>query len=139
LLKDYVILGSYAGLAGEVVVDDHAIVSPYSAVHQFCHVGKHAFTGGGSLVRKDIPPYIIVANEPLSYTGVNSVGLRRRGFSVEKINEIQNVYRYFYQKGLNTTQAINAVETEMELSIEVLEILNFIKSSERGIIRGPND
>jgi UDP-N-acetylglucosamine acyltransferase len=67
------------------------------------------------------------------------VGLRRRGFSVEKINEIQNVYRYFYQKGLNTTQAINAVETEMELSIEVLEILNFIKSSERGIIRGPND
>lgn len=139
LLKDYVILGSYAGLAGEVVVDDHAIVSPYSAVHQFCHIGKHAFTGGGSLVRKDIPPFIIVANEPLSYTGVNSVGLRRRGFSIEKINEIQNVYRYFYQKGLNTTQAISAVEAEMELSIEVLEILNFIKSSERGIIRGPND
>lgn len=139
LLKDYVILGSYAGLAGEVVVDDHAIVSPYSAVHQFCHIGKHAFTGGGSLVRKDIPPYIIVANEPLSYTGVNSVGLRRRGFSIEKINEIQNVYRYFYQKGLNTTQAINAIEAEMELSIEVLEVLNFIKSSERGIIRGPND
>lgn len=139
VMKDFVILGSYAGLAGEVVVDEHAIVSPYSAVHQFCRIGKHAFTGGGSLVRKDIPPYIIVANEPLSYTGVNSVGLRRRGFTVEKINEIQNVYRYFYQKGMNNTQAIAAIEAEMELTIEVLEILNFIKESERGIIRGPND
>jgi UDP-N-acetylglucosamine acyltransferase len=139
LLHDHVILGSYAGLAGEVVVDDYAIVSPYSAVHQFCKIGKHAFTGGGSLVRKDIPPYIIVANEPLSYTGVNSVGLRRKGFSIEKINEIQNVYRYFYQKGLNNTQAIEAVEAEMEITKEIEEILNFIKSSERGIIRGPND
>ena len=138
-VKDYVILGNYAGLAGEVVVDDYAIVSPYSAVHQFCHIGKHAFTAGGSLVRKDIPPYIIVANEPLSYTGVNSVGLRRRGFSIEQINEIQNVYRYFYQKGMNNTQAIAAIEAEMEITPDVQDILSFIKTSERGIIRGVND
>lgn len=139
LLMNNVILGSYAGLAGEVVVDEHAIVSPYSAVHQFCHIGKHAFTAGGSLVRKDIPPYVIVANEPLSYTGVNSVGLRRRGFSIEEINEIQNVYRYFFQKGLNNSQAVEAIKAELEMTPIVEEILLFIKNSERGIVRGPQD
>ncbi|HKM94275.1 MAG TPA: acyl-ACP--UDP-N-acetylglucosamine O-acyltransferase [Prolixibacteraceae bacterium] len=138
-VHNYVILGSYSGLAGEVVVDDYAIISPYSAVHQFCHIGKHAFTAGGSLVRKDIPPYIIVANEPLCYTGVNSVGLRRRDFPIERINEIQNVYRYFYQKGLNITQAVAAIEAEMEITPDVEEILSFIRKSERGIIRGLND
>lgn len=139
LLKNNVILGSYAGLAGEVVVDEHAIVSPYSAVHQFCHIGKHAFTAGGSLVRKDIPPYVIVANDPLSYTGVNSVGLRRRGFTIDEINEIQNVYRYFFQKGLNNSQAVEAIKAELEMTPIVEEILLFIKNSERGIVRGPQD
>jgi UDP-N-acetylglucosamine acyltransferase len=139
LLKNNVILGSYAGLAGEVIVDEYAIVSPYSAVHQFCHIGKHAFTAGGSLVRKDIPPYIIVANDPLSYTGVNSVGLRRRGFSIDEINEIQNVYRYFFQKGLNNSQAVEAIRAELEVTPVVEEILLFIKNSERGIVRGPQD
>lgn len=139
IIKDFVILGSYAGLAGEVEVDVHAIISPYTAVHQFCRIGKHAFIAGGSLVRKDIPPYILVANEPLSYTGVNSVGLRRRGFEVAQINEIQNVYRYLYLKGLNNTQAMEAILDETEPSPEREEILQFIKNSERGIVRGPQD
>lgn len=139
LLKDNVILGSHAGLAGEVVVDDFAIVSPYVAVHQFCCIGKHAFIAGGSLVRKDIPPYVLVANEPLSYVGVNSVGLRRRGYDINKINDIQNVYRYFYQKGMNNTQAIGAVETELDKTPERDEILLFIQQSVRGIIKGPQD
>lgn len=138
-LDNNVILGSYAGLAGEVEVEDFAIVSPYSAVHQFCRIGKHAFIAGGSLVRKDIPPFVLVANEPLAYAGVNSVGLRRRGFDIDKVNEIQQVYRYLYQKGLNNSQALQAIEDEMEASEERDGILNFIKASERGIVRGPQD
>lgn len=138
-VKDNVILGSYAGLAGEVEVDFQAIISPYTAVHQFCRIGKHAFIAGGSLVRKDIPPYVLVANEPLEYAGVNSVGLRRRGFGIDKVNEIQTVYRYIYQKGLNNSQAIEAILDETEFSEEREEILEFIKGSERGIVRGPQD
>ncbi|MCF8359423.1 MAG: acyl-ACP--UDP-N-acetylglucosamine O-acyltransferase [Prolixibacteraceae bacterium] len=139
LLKNYVILGSFAGLAGEVEVDDWAIVSPYSAVQQFTKIGKHAFIAGASQVRKDIPPYVLVANTPLAYTGVNSVGLRRRGFTIEKVNEIQNIYRYLYQKGLNNSQALNAIQDETEPTPEREEILSFINSSERGIVRGPQD
>ena len=139
IVKDNVILGSYAGLAGEVVVEFQAIVSPYTAVHQFCRIGKHAFIAGGSLVRKDIPPYVLVANEPLEYAGVNSVGLRRRGFGIDKVNEIQTVYRYIYQKGLNNSQAIAAILEETEPSEEREEILDFIRASERGIVRGPQD
>jgi UDP-N-acetylglucosamine acyltransferase len=139
ILKSNVILGSFAGLAGEVVVEDHAIVSPYTAVHQFVKIGVHSFIAGGSLVRKDIPPYVLVANEPLAYTGVNSVGLRRRGFSIDKINEIQNIYRYIYQKGLNNSQALALIEEELEKTEEREIILNFIKNSERGIVRGLQD
>ncbi len=139
ILKSNVILGSFAGLAGEVVVDDYAIVSPYTAVHQFVKIGIHSFIAGGSLVRKDIPPYVLVANEPLAYTGVNSVGLRRRGFSIDKINEIQNIYRYIYQKGLNNSQALALIEEELEKTEEREIILNFIKTSERGIVRGLQD
>lgn len=139
ILKSNVILGSFAGLAGEVVVEDHAIVSPYTAVHQFVKIGIHSFIAGGSLVRKDIPPYVLVANEPLAYTGVNSVGLRRRGFSIDKINEIQNIYRYIYQKGLNNSQALALIEEELEKTEEREIILNFIKNSERGIVRGLQD
>lgn len=135
-LKDHVILGSYAGCAGEVEADDYVIISPYTAVHQFTKIGIHAFIAGASLVRKDIPPYVLVANEPLTYAGVNSVGLRRRGFSNEKITEIQNIYRLIYQKGLNVSQAVALVETEMAETEERNLILNFIKSSSRGIVRG---
>lgn len=139
LIHDRVILGSYAGLAGEVIVEDWAIVSPYTAVHQFCRIGKHSFIAGGSLVRKDIPPFILVANEPLSYAGVNSVGLRRRGYTVAQINEIQNAYRYIYLKGLNNTQALKAIEAELDMSVERDEIILFVKNSERGIVKGPQD
>jgi UDP-N-acetylglucosamine acyltransferase len=135
-LKDHVILGSYAGFAGEVSADEWAIISPYTAVHQFTKIGKHSFIGGGSLVRKDVPPYVLVANEPLTYSGVNSVGLRRRGFSNEKITEIQDIYRYIYQRGINISQAVALIEDEMAETEERNVILNFIKSSDRGIVRG---
>lgn len=133
------ILTSYAAIAGEVVIGDWAILGGKSAVHQFVHIGKHAYVGGGSLVRKDVPPYIIAANEPLSYSGVNSVGLRRRGFTNEKINEIQQTYRYFFQRGLNTTQAIEMISQEMAITDEVTGIVDFIKNSARGVIRGFQD
>ncbi len=131
-----IILVNNCGLAGEVEIDDWAILGGYSAVHQFCHVGKHVMLSGGSLVRKDVPPYIKAGREPLSYAGINSIGLRRRGFSNESITEIQDIYRIIYQKGYNNTQALEVVEAEMPASRERDEILLFIKDSKRGIIKG---
>ena len=123
-------------LAGHVTVGDYVIISGLTAVHQFCSVGNHSFVTGGSLVRKDVPPYVKAAREPLSYVGINSVGLRRRGFKPEKIREIQNIYRLLYQKNYNNTQACEIIEGEMEASDERDEILQFIRNSHRGIMKG---
>ena len=131
-----VILTNSTQLAGEVVVDDWAIVGGMSAVHQFCHIGSHVMISGGSLVRKDVPPFIKAGREPLSYVGINSIGLRRRNYNNDKIREVQDIYRYIYQKGLNTAQAIEIIEAEMPATPERDEILLFVKDSKRGIIRG---
>jgi UDP-N-acetylglucosamine acyltransferase len=131
-----IILVNSTQLAGEVVVDDWAIIGGMTAVHQFVHIGSHVMVSGGSLVRKDIPPYIKAGREPLSYVGINSIGLRRRNFSNEKIREVQEIYRYIYQKGLNISQAVEIIEAEMPASPERDEVLLFIKDSKRGIIRG---
>ena len=131
-----VIMVNSSQLAGEVVVDDWAILSGMVAVHQFCRIGTHVMISGGSLVRKDVPPYIKAGREPLSYVGINSIGLRRRNYNNEKIREIQEIYRYIYQKGLNTAQAVEIIEAEMPATQERDEILLFVKDSKRGIIRG---
>lgn len=131
-----VILVNNTQLAGEVVIDDFAILGGMTAVHQFVHIGSHVMVSGGSLVRKDIPPFIKAGREPLSYVGINSIGLRRRNFSNEKIREVQEIYRYIYQKGLNISQAVEIIEAEMPASTERDEVLLFIKDSKRGIIRG---
>ncbi|MGE5395380.1 MAG: acyl-ACP--UDP-N-acetylglucosamine O-acyltransferase [Candidatus Saccharibacteria bacterium] len=131
-----VILVNNTQLAGEVIVDDYAILGGMVAVHQFVHVGSHVMLSGGSLVRKDVPPFIKAGREPLSYVGINSIGLRRRNFSNEKIREVQEIYRYIYQKGLNISQAVEIIEAEMPASTERDEVLLFIKDSKRGIIRG---
>ncbi len=131
-----VILVNNTQLAGEVIVDDYAILAGMVAVHQFVRVGSHVMIAGGSLVRKDVPPFIKAGREPLSYVGINSIGLRRRNFSNEKIREIQEIYRYIYQKGLNISQAVEIIEAEMPASTERDEVLLFIKDSKRGIIRG---
>lgn len=131
-----VILVNSTQLAGEVVIDDYAILGGMSAVHQFVHVGSHVMISGGSLVRKDVPPFIKAGREPLAYVGINSIGLRRRNFSNEKIREVQEIYRYIYQKGLNISQAVEIIEAEMPASTERDEVLLFIKDSKRGIIRG---
>lgn len=123
-------------LGGHVTIGNYAVIGGLAAIHQFISVGDHAMVSGGSLVRKDIPPYTKAAKEPLSYVGINSVGLRRRGFTSEKIREIQDIYRILYQKNYNTTQAIGIIEGEMEATPERDEILDFIRNSSRGIMKG---
>lgn len=130
------ILANSVQLAGHVVVDDFAIIGGASAVHQFVKVGAHSMISGGSLVRKDVPPFTKAAREPLSYSGINSIGLRRRGYETEKINEIQEIYRSIYLRGLNNSKALDIVELEMKPSKERDDIINFIRSSDRGIMKG---
>ncbi|WP_416864532.1 MAG: acyl-ACP--UDP-N-acetylglucosamine O-acyltransferase [Imperialibacter sp.] len=130
------ILGNSVQIAGHVVIDDWAIISGTTAVHQFSRIGSHVMVSGGSLVRKDIPPFTTAGREPLSFCGINSVGLRRRGFSNEKINEIQDIYRYIYFRGLNHSKAIELILAETPHSNERDQIVDFIRSSERGIMKG---
>ncbi|NVN96457.1 MAG: acyl-ACP--UDP-N-acetylglucosamine O-acyltransferase [Bacteroidetes bacterium] len=130
------ILANAATLAGHIVIDDWAIIGGLSAVHQFVNIGSHTMISGGSLVRKDVPPFTKSAREPLSYVGINSIGLRRRGFSFEKIKEIQDIYRIIYLRGYNVTQAIDVIEAEMPATSERDEILSFISRSSRGIMKG---
>lgn len=135
-VKDRVIIGSYAGLAGEVEVDSWAIVSPGSLVHQFVRIGTHVMIQGGSKVTKDVPPFILAGRDPLSFTGINSIGLRRRNFSSDTIYAIQEVYRIIYQRGLNISDAIDFVDVNLPASNERDEIVLFIRDSKRGIIKG---
>jgi UDP-N-acetylglucosamine acyltransferase len=136
IIKDYVILGNATQLAGEVEVDDYAILSGGTLVHQFSHIGKHVMIQGGSRLSKDIPPYIIAGREPITYSGVNIVGLRRRGFTSEQISAIQEIYRTLYQSGLNNSAAVKCIESNIPEGQEKQEILSFILNSQRGIIRG---
>jgi UDP-N-acetylglucosamine acyltransferase len=136
VIGDNAIVVNGVALAGHVVIGNYAIIGGLAAVHQFIHIGDHAMVSGGALVRKDVPPYTKAAKEPLSYVGINSIGLRRRGFSTEKIREIQNIYRILYQKNYNNTQAMEKIEAEMEATSERDEILLFIRNSQRGIMKG---
>ncbi|MFV0539393.1 MAG: acyl-ACP--UDP-N-acetylglucosamine O-acyltransferase [Dysgonomonas sp.] len=136
VLNDYIIVGNATQLAGEVEVDHHAILSGGTLVHQFSRIGAHVMIQGGTRLGKDIPPYVIAGREPVCYSGLNLVGLRRSGFSNEKINEIQEIYRTIYQAGFNFTDAVNKIEKEFEETPEMRLIVDFIKSSPRGIVRG---
>jgi UDP-N-acetylglucosamine acyltransferase len=134
-IGDNCILSNNTQVAGHVTVGDYAILAGMCAVHQFVKIGQHAFVAGGSLVSKDVPPFIKAVRQPLSYGGVNSVGLKRKGFTVEKINHILDIYRYIYSKGMNTTQAMQYIEEEFPATDERDEILTFIRESGRGIIK----
>ncbi len=136
IVGNHCILGNTTQLAGHVLVDDYVIFGGACAVQQFTRVGSHAYIGGGSLVRKDVPPYTKAAREPLSYSGINSIGLRRRGFPSEKINEIQDIYRHIFLKGLNNSKALDKVELELAPSKERDVIVNFIRNSDRGVMKG---
>ena len=130
------IFSNNSTLAGHVTVGDYVVMAGLVAVHQFVTIGSYSFVTGGSLVRKDVPPYVKAAREPLSFAGINSVGLRRNGYNPEKIKEIQNIYRILYQKNYNNTQAIKIIEAEMEATPERDEIIMFVKDSKRGIMKG---
>lgn len=128
------IIGNSTKMAGEIVIDDNAIISAAVLMHQFCRVGGLSMIQGGSRFSKDIPPYVIVGREPISYAGVNLIGMRRRGFSNEIIENIHNTYRIIYQSGLNTTVALERVKTDIPMSPEIEYIIDFISHSERGIV-----
>jgi UDP-N-acetylglucosamine acyltransferase len=130
------ILANGVTLAGHITVEDWANIGGITAVQQFLTIGQHCMISGGSLVRKDVPPYTKAAREPLSYVGINSIGLRRRGFTSEKINEIQEIYRYIYLKGYNVSQALDMIEAMMPATAERDEIISFVSGSSRGIMRG---
>ena len=135
ILHDNIIMSNATQLAGEVEVDDFAIIGGGTLVHQFTHIGGHCMIQGGSKVNKDIPPYAIIAREPIAFCGINSVGLNRRGFTPEQIHTIQEVYRLLYQNGMNTTQALDYIEATMPKSAERDGIVAFVRASTRGVVR----
>ena len=130
-----IIMGNSTKLAGEVVVDDNAIISAVVLVHQFCRIGGYTMIQGGSRTSKDIPPFIIGGKEPISYCGLNIVGLRRRGFSPELIENIHNAYRLIYNSNLTVNEAVEQIKEQIPMSREIEYIIEFVTSSQRGIIR----
>lgn len=135
ILHDKIIMSNAVQLAGEVEVDDWAIIGGGTLVHQFTHIGPHVMIQGGSQVNKDIPPYVMIGRQPISYMGINSVGLNRRGFTKEQIDSITDTYRGLYLSGLNFSDAVMKIESEMVASAERDIIIEFVKSSQRGIVR----
>jgi len=135
-LGNNIIMSNATQLAGEVVVDDYAIIGGGTLVHQFTHIGGHCMIQGGSRTSKDIPPYVIAAREPIAYCGINSVGLNRRGFTPEQIHTIQEVYRLIYNSGLNTSNALEQIEATVPQTAERDYIIDFIRKSQKGIVKG---
>lgn len=134
VMGDGCIIGNSTKFAGEVVVDSHAIISATALIHQFCHIGGYIMFQGGSRTSQDIPPYIIAGKEPIRYAGVNIIGLRRRGFSNEKIEQIHEAYRLLYSKGV-LAEGIDEIKKNLPLTEEIQYIIRFVESSKRGIIR----
>lgn len=136
VVKDHVIMSNAVQLAGEVVVEDYAIIGGGTLVHQFSHIGSHVMIQGGSLIHKDVPPFVLAAREPTQFCGINSVGLARRGFTKEQLDSINQVYKLVYMSKLNITQALDQVLAEVPQSAERDLIVDFIKTSPRGVIKG---
>ena len=136
-LGNHVILGNSVGLSGHVTVDDWADVSPYSGVHQFCRIGRHAFIGPYSVIKQDVMPYSHTSHQPdVQVFGANSIGLTRRGFDKAAIESLQTALRLLTRAGLNTTQAVERIRAEVTSTQEVEELLQFIATSERGVVKG---
>jgi UDP-N-acetylglucosamine acyltransferase len=136
IIGDNVILANNVTFGGHVEVGNYAVIGGLTAVHQFVKIGAHTMISGGSLVRQDVPPYITAANEPLSYIGVNSTGLKRRNFTSKQINQIQDIYRLLFVKNSNNSKAIEIIETNVPDSEEKTIILEFVSNADRGLVRG---
>lgn len=135
LIGDNVILANAVNMAGHVTIEEFVSIGGLTPIHQFVKIGRHAFVGGGLRVSQDIPPFILAAGEPIQYAGINKIGLSRRGFSPETMSKIKTAYKLLYRSGLNTTQALAQIEATGELIPEVRHIVDFVKTSERGIIK----
>jgi len=136
IIKNNVIVANGVGIAGHVEIDEYAIIGGLSAIQQFTKIGKFSMISGGSLVRKDVPPYIKVAKEPLRFIGINKIGLKRNNFKKEQIEHISSIFRIIFQEGNNISKAIEIIEKNEEISNEKKEILKFIKNSKSGIVKG---
>jgi UDP-N-acetylglucosamine acyltransferase len=137
IIGNHCIIANSANIAGHVMIEDWVIIEGVVAIQQFVRVGQHAFIAGGSLVRKNVPPYVKAAREPLSFAGVNTVGLRRRNFDNGTIAHIEDIYRMIYVHNSNMSRALHAADMELPRTAEKSIILDFIKESDKGIIRGP--
>jgi UDP-N-acetylglucosamine acyltransferase len=134
IIGDGVILANAVNMGGHVTIEDYAIIGGMVPIHQFVRIGRHVMIGGGFRVTKDVPPYILAGHEPLSYVGVNVVGLRRRRFSAETISNIEMAYRMLYDPKLNISSAIEKIKNEMAMTEEVKQIVKFVEGSDRGLI-----
>ena len=131
-----VVLANAVTLAGHVEVDDWTVIGGTSAVHQFTKIGQHVMVRGGTLIGRDVPPYITVGREPASYAGVNSIGIKRRGYDDEQVSYIQNMYRLLFQSGMNVSQAVESIKNDLPETQEKKEFLGFMERSNRGLIKG---
>lgn len=136
ILGNNIILANYVGLAGHITIEDFVIIEGYTAIQQFITIGAHSFLAGASKVRKNVPPFVRVARDPLQYIGVNTVGLARRGFEKEVINQIEDIYRLMFVRGHNITNALELIEQEIPASDVKTQIIEFVKNSKDGIIKG---
>ncbi len=131
---DNCILANGVQVAGHCVLEDYVIIGGLTPVHQFCKVGQHSMTGGGFRIVQDLPPYILAGNEPLKYSGLNIIGLRRRGFQVDDINALKKTYSILYDKAYNVSQAREKISAELGENKYVQNVIEFLKSTKRGII-----
>lgn len=136
VIADRCVLANNVTLAGHIDIGYQATLGGMVAVHQFVRIGEHSMVGGGSLVRKDVPPFVTAAREPLSYAGINSIGLRRRGFSKEEMHHIEDIYRVLFVRGLSVRKALGIIEDEIVPSVHRERILDFVRTAKRGLMKG---
>ena len=136
VLGSHIVLANNTSLGGHVEIGDWVVIGGLVGVHQFVKIGQHAMIAAGIIVRKDVPPFVLTARDPLSYAGVNKIGLQRRGYTKEQVNHLQDIYRILFVKGYSTSQATELIENSIPFTAEKNEVLNFLKASTRGIIKG---
>jgi UDP-N-acetylglucosamine acyltransferase len=136
VIGDNVVIANAVNMAGYVVIEDYAFIGGVTPIHQFVKIGRHSIIGGGCRVPKDVPPFVMVAGVPLRCFGLNVVGLRRRGFSREAQLNLKRAYRILFRSGLNTHQALERIEAELEPITEIKQLVTFVRESTRGIVRG---
>ena len=139
IVGNNVIMANGVQLGGHVEIEDFVIIGGMTPVHQFCKIGAHAMVGGAYRVVQDVPPYITCAGEPMQYHGLNSIGLRRRGFNASVVSKLKQTYKLLFRSGMNVTQAVAAINESVELIPEVQHVLDFIAKSDRGLIKGGDD